>query len=163
MGKFSFTAIALLCSVLSFADDLQGKVVAVIDGNTLQIAYQNNQTHVVQLIGIDSPELSQAYGEESKKYLEKIALGKKVTVNIEGKDRRGNPLAVVMVNGKRDLRVDLLEEGLAWTSEKNPLPELEKCRTRAENKAMGLWKQDNPTPPWTYRRKQSMMEPKTSY
>ena len=163
MGKILLTVMAYFLSTAAFALDLQGKVVAVLDGNTLQIVCQNDQTHVIQLIGIDSPELSQEYGEESKKYLEKIALGKKVTVSIEGKDRRGNPLAVVMINGKRDLRVDLLEEGLAWTSEKNPLPELEKCRTRAENKAMGLWKQDNPTPPWTYRRKQSMMEPKTSY
>ena len=163
MGKLTLGAIAVFFSAAAFADDLQGTVVAVIDGNTLQIVCQNDQTHVIQLVGIDSPELSQEYGQESKKYLEKIALGKKVTVSIEGKDRRGNPLAVVMVNGKRDIRVDLLEEGLAWTSEKNALPELEKCRTRAENKEIGLWKQSNPTPPWTYRRQQSMLEPKTSY
>ena len=163
MVKLILSALAVFFSAAGFAVELEGKVVAVIDGNTLQIVCQNDQTHIIQLMGIDSPELSQEYGQESKKYLEKIALGKKVTVSIEGKDRRGNPLAVVMVNGKRDLRVDLLEEGLAWTSEKNPLPDLEKCRTRAENKAMGLWRQDNPTPPWTYRRQQSMMEPKTSY
>jgi endonuclease YncB( thermonuclease family) len=163
MDKLILGAIAVLFSAACLANDLEGKVVAVIDGNTLQIVCQNDQTHVIQLVGIDSPELSQEYGQESKKFLERIALGKKVTVSIEGKDRRGNPLAVVMVNGKRDIRVDLLEEGLAWTSEKNALPELEKCRTRAENKAIGLWKQNNPTPPWTYRRQQSMLEPKTSY
>ena len=163
MDKLTFAAMAVFFSVAAIANDLQGTVVAVIDGNTLQIVCQNDQTHVIELVGIDSPELSQEYGKESKEYLEKIALGKKVTVSIEGKDRRGNPLAVVMVNGKRDIRVDLLEEGLAWTSEKNTLPELEKCRTRAENKAIGLWKQSNPTPPWTYRRQQSMLEPKTSY
>ena len=162
MGKILLIVTAFFLSTAAIALDLQGKVVAVLDGNTLQIVCQNYQTHVIQLIGIDSPELSQEYGEESKKYLEKIALGKKVTVSIEGKDRRGNPLAVVMVNGKRDLRVELLEEGLAWTSEKNPRPELEACRTRAENKGIGLWKQNNPTPPWTHRRQQSMLEPKTS-
>lgn len=163
MGKMVLSLMAVFLSAAVLADDLEGKVIAVIDGNTLQIACQNDQSHTIQLFGIDSPELSQDYGEESKKYLEKIALGKKVTVRIEGKDRRGNPLAVVMVNGKRDLRVDLLEEGMAWTSEKNPLPELEACRTRAETKGLGLWKQNNPTPPWTHRRQQSMLEPKTSY
>ena len=162
MRKLILGVMAAVLSVAAFADKLQGKVVAVIDGNTLQIVCQNDLTHIVQLMGIDSPELSQEFGEDSKKYLEKIALGKKVTVSIEGKDWRGNPLAVVMVNGKRDLRVELLDKGLAWTSEKNPLPDLEKCRMRAENKAMGLWKQSNPTPPWTYRRQQSMLEPKTS-
>ena len=162
MNKLILTILAISLSAASFANDLHGKVVAVIDGNTLQIVCQNDETHIVQLMGIDSPELSQEYGEQSKKYLEKIALGKKVRVRIEAKDWRGNPLAVVMVSGKRDLRIKLLEEGLAWTSEKNPLPVLEKCRKRAENKAMGLWKQSNPTPPWTYRRQQSMLEPKTS-
>ena len=144
------------------ANDLQGKVVTVIDGNTLQILCNNDETHVVQLIGIDSPELSQEYGEESKERLEKIVLGKKVTISIQGKDRRGNPLAVVLVNGKKDPRVELLEEGLAWTAEKNPLADLEACRTRAQLKGVGLWKQNNPTPPWTHRRQQSMLEPKTS-
>lgn len=163
MDKVIFVVLALFVSVASLANDLEGKVVAVIDGNTLQIVCQDDQTHVVQLAGIDSPELSQEYGAESKEYLEKIALGKKVTVSIEGKDRRGNPLAVVMVNGSKDLRVELLEEGLAWTAEKNPLPDLEACRSRAEIKGIGLWKQDKPTPPWTYRRQQSMLEPKTSY
>jgi endonuclease YncB( thermonuclease family) len=55
-----------------------------------------------------------------KKFLEKMVLGKKVTMSIKGKDWRGNPLAVVLVNGKKDPRVELLEEGLAWTAEKNP-------------------------------------------
>ena len=162
MGRISLSIIVLVISTAALAEDLQGKVIGVLDGNTLQIVCEQNQTHVVQLIGIDSPELLQEYGEESKKYLEKIALGKIVTVRIEGKDRRGNPLAIVMVNGKRDLRVELLEEGLAWTSEKNPQPDLEACRTRAENKGLGLWKQNNPTPPWIFRRQQSMLEPKTS-
>src|SRR4030095_14142890 len=130
MDKLIFSVMALFISAISLANDLEGKVVAVIDGNTLQIVCQDDQTHIVQLAGIDSPELSQEYGEVSKEYLEKIALGKKVTVSIEGKDRRGNPLAVVMVNGRKDLRIELLEEGLAWTAEKNPLPELEACRNR---------------------------------
>jgi endonuclease YncB( thermonuclease family) len=99
MVKLMLSAVAVFFAAAGFAADLEGKVVAVIDGNTLQIVCQNNQTHIIQLIGIDSPELSQEYGQESKKYLEKIALGKKVTISIEGKDRRGNPLAVVMVNG----------------------------------------------------------------
>ena len=161
MRKLIFSLMALFSSAIVFADDLAGKVITVIDGNTVQILC-NNETHTVQLIGIDSPELSQEYGEASKKFLEKMVLGKKVTMSIKGKDWRGNPLAVVLVNGKKDPRVELLEEGLAWTAEKNPAPDLEACRTRAQQKGIGLWKQSNPTPPWTYRRQQTMLEPKTS-
>ena len=152
----------LFSSAIVFANDLQGKVVTVIDGNTIQILCKNDETHTVQLVGIDSPELSQEYGEESKRLLEKIVLGKKVTISFKGKDWRGNPLAEVLVNGKKDPRVELLEEGLAWTAEKNPLPDLEAYRTRAQQKGLGLWKQSNPTPPWTHRRQQTMLQPKTS-
>ncbi|HEX6892765.1 MAG TPA: thermonuclease family protein [Chryseolinea sp.] len=162
MRKLIYSIMVLFSSAIVFADDLQGKVVTVIDGNTLQVLCKDNEIHTVQLIGIDSPELSQEYGEESKKLLEKIVLGKKVTVTIQGKDWRGNPLAIVLVNGKKDPRVELLEEGLAWTAERNPLPDLEACRTRAQQKSLGLWKQSNPTPPWTHRRQQTMLQPKTS-
>ena len=162
MYKFIFSALAFFSSAIAVADDLQGKVVTVIDGNTLQILCQNDETHTVRLLGIDSPELSQEYGEESRKHLERIVLGRKVTVTFKGKDWRGNTLAVVLVNGKKDPRVELLDEGLAWTAEKNPTPDLEACRTRAQQKGVGLWKQSNPTPPWTYRRQQTMLQPKTS-
>jgi len=162
MHNFIFSTMVLFSSAIVFANDLQGKVVTVIDGNTIQILCKNDETHTVQLVGIDSPELSQEYGEESKRLLEKIVLGKKVTISFKGKDWRGNPLAEVLVNGKKDPRVELLEEGLAWTAEKNPLPDLEAYRTRAQQKGLGLWKQSNPTPPWTHRRQQTMLQPKTS-
>ncbi|HMG89176.1 MAG TPA: thermonuclease family protein [Chryseolinea sp.] len=162
MHKLIFSTMVLFSSAIVFANDLQGKVVTVIDGNTIQILCKNDETHTVQLVGIDSPELSQEYGEESKRLLEKIVLGKKVTISFKGKDWRGNPLAEVLVNGKKDPRVELLEEGLAWTAEKNPLPDLEAYRTRAQQKGLGLWKQSNPTPPWTHRRQQTMLQPKTS-
>jgi endonuclease YncB( thermonuclease family) len=114
------------------------------------------------LAGIDSPELTQEYGEKAKKYLEKMLLEKKVIVHFQGKDRKGNKLAVVLLKGEIDARIELLKEGLAWTSEKDPLPELEVHRTEAQEKGRGLWKEENPTPPWTYRRQQSMLQPKSS-
>jgi micrococcal nuclease len=142
--------------------DINGKVTSVIDGNTLEISGEDKQTHKILLAGIDSPELGQEYGDRAKQFLEKIILEKKVTVQLTGKDRHGNHLAVVLINGKVDVRIELLKEGLAWTSEKNPLVELESYRTTAQRKGRGLWKQESPVPPWTYRRQQSMMQAKSS-
>ncbi len=155
-------AFGILVSVDAFAiDDVTGKVIAVIDGNTVEVSGGDNQVHKVLLIGIDSPELGQEYGEKAKKFLEKIILEKNVTVQFKGKDRVGNYLAIVMINGKVDVRVELLKEGLAWTSEKNPLEDLETYRTLAQRKGRGLWKENSPVPPWTYRREQTMMQPKS--
>lgn len=143
-------------------NEVTGKVVKVFDGNTVEVAGDDNQTHKVILVGIDCPELGQNFGESAKNFLERKILQKKVTVKFQGKDRWGNQLALVMINGDVDPRIDLLKEGLAWTSEKNPHPDLEPHRTKAEEKGKGLWDDENPTPPWTYRRQQTMLQPKSS-
>jgi len=158
---FSTLAVAML-SGLAMADDVKGKVIAVIDGNTLQVADNADQIHNILLIGIDSPELGQEFGQEARQFLEKMILGKHVTITFQGKDRLGNALAVVKINGKKDPRLELLKEGLAWTAEKNPLADLESYRSSAQLKGKGLWKQDNPTPPWIYRREQTMLQRKSS-
>jgi len=148
------TMAAMMLSGGVMANDVEGKVIAVIDGNTLQVAGNDNQTHNVLLMGIDSPELDQEFGLDAKKCLEKMTLGKHVSVTFKGWDRFGNVLAEILVNGKKDPRIQLLKEGLAWTAEKNPLPHLESYRSSAQLKGKGLWKQDNPTPPWIYKREQ---------
>lgn len=78
-----------------------------------------------------------------------------------GKDRWGNQQATIIMNGI-DIRVELLKEGLAWTAERSPLPELESVKEQARQNTKGLWKQDNPIPPWVYRRQQTMMQVKGS-
>jgi micrococcal nuclease len=163
MRKLFFsTMIAMMLTTLAIANDVKGKVIAVIDGNTLQVQGSDNQTYNILLAGIDSPELGQDFGPEAKKFLEKMILGKNVTVSFKGKDRLGNSLAEVRINGKKDPRLELLKEGLAWTEEKNPLPDLETQRSWAQSKNKGLWKRDNPTPPWIYRREQTMLQRKSS-
>lgn len=151
-----------LFSLRAHADDVAGKVTSIVDGNTIEVVSKNNQIHRVLLSGIDSPELDQEYGEQAKKFLEKILLKKDVIVQFKGKDRFGNYLAVVMINGRVDARVKILKEGLAWTSENNPPEDLESYKTWAQRKGKGLWKQKNPVSPWTYRRQQSMAQAKSN-
>lgn len=138
-----------------------GKVVAVIDGNTIEVLSKDNESYKIVLEGVDSPELTQEYGMEAKRYLEKILLKKDVNVQFKGKDRKGNHIAVVL-KGEVDPRIELLKQGLAWTSEKDPIPNLENYRTTAQQQGKGLWREENPIPPWIYRRQQSMMQPKSS-
>ncbi|WP_333819062.1 thermonuclease family protein [Ohtaekwangia sp.] len=164
MKTIKITLLLLFVSLASTMayDTVTGKVTAVIDGNTLEVTADNNEIHKVMLAGIDCPEITQEFGEQARQYLEKLTLNKKVTVNFTGKDRWGNYLGIVLIKGSVDPRVDLLKEGLAWTAERNPDPEFEAHRARAQEKGKGLWKDNNPTPPWTYRREQSMMEAKSS-
>lgn len=160
---FMVGVIGILNPAITHANnDVSGTVISVIDGNTVEVSNGEKEKHKLLLFGIDSPELGQEYGDQAKEFLKKLMLNKTVTIQFKGKDRHGNYLAVVMVNGMVDPRVELLKEGLAWTEETNPLLELESYRTVAQEKGLGLWEQKNPTPPWTYRRQQTMKQPKTS-
>lgn len=143
-------------------DDIIGTVISVIDGNTVEVQSTSKDKYKVVLAGIDCPELAQQYGTEAKKYLEKLALKKTVTLQLKGKDRNGNHIAILLLNGDDDLRVELLKQGLAWTSEKGSNADLDPYRSWAQQKKKGLWQEENPTPPWTYRRQQSMREAKSS-
>ena len=167
-AKKTFYWYAVACVLISTSaradEEVDAKVTAVLDGNTIQISCfcENSDVRKVSLVGIDGPELGQEFGEEARKFLEKMILQKDVKVQFQGKDRFGNYLAVVKINGKVDPRIELLKSGFAWTSEKNPSEALERYRLDAQQKKRGLWKQENPVPPWTYRRQQSMLRPKSS-
>ena len=141
---------------------LNGKVTSVIDGNTFEMIADDNELYKIMLFGIDCPELGQEFGEKAKKSLEKMILDKKVNVNIQGKDRWGNRLGIVLIEGTIDPRYDLLEAGLAWTAERDPIQELEVIMEKAREKGKGLWKEQDPTPPWIYRRQQTLTQLKSS-
>lgn len=154
--------VLVLCANWLFANEiLNGRVTSVIDGNTLEVVTGSNESYRVVLQGIDSPELGQEFGEEAKLHLEQMILSKEIVIEMKGKDRWGNYVAIVFVNDV-DLRVDLLSRGLAWAAEKGSVAALKDIENRARSRNIGLWEQQDPTPPWVYRRQQTMLEAKGS-
>jgi micrococcal nuclease len=163
MKKAMSLNLMLLVSFMSLAtEQITGRVVSVIDGNTLEVMGDDHEMYKILLHGIDCPELDQEFGITARKMLERLVLEKEVLVIIQGKDRLGNRLGIITVNGKSDPRFELLNEGLAWTSEKNPIEELEGIKDKARENSKGLWQEQNPTPPWIFRRQQTMMQFKSS-
>ncbi len=49
-------------SIAAAADTLTGKVVKVVDGDTLYVLDANYKEHKIRLAGIEAPERKQAYG-----------------------------------------------------------------------------------------------------
>lgn len=159
--SIAITILSLCTTVLLANEILSGKVTSVVDGNTLEVITGANESYRIVLQGIDCPELGQEFGEEARLHLEKMILLKEIVVEMKGKDRWGNYVAIVFVNDI-DLRVDLLTRGLAWVAEKGAMAALKDIEARARNRNIGLWENDNPTPPWIYRRQQSMLATKGS-
>jgi micrococcal nuclease len=151
----------LLCSLTAQPQTIHAEVIAVIDGNTLQVSSNDDESYLIILLGIDCPELMQDFGKDAKSFTESRLLHEQVVVHIYGKDRYKNYIGVALTMDSTDVRVTLLEEGLAWTSERNPISDLEAIRTEAASEKRGLWIYGDPTPPWIYRRQNSMSAPKS--
>ena len=50
------------CGSTACADEIEGCVIRVADGDTVTIVTKSGTKHRIRLAGIDAPESSQAYG-----------------------------------------------------------------------------------------------------
>jgi endonuclease YncB( thermonuclease family) len=151
----------LVAAMVSAANTITGKVVEVIDGNTLMVRAGAEQYRLV-LLDIDCPDQGQAYAEAAAQHTRKALQGKTVTVTLAGKDRWGNYTGMVYLKSGKDFRHELVSLGMAWVSEKCTEAQLHTLQQQAQKEKRGLWADESPTPPWVYRRQQSMMTPKSS-
>ena len=158
MKKLAFLCL-LFFTLVSFAEELIGKVIKVSDGDTITVLDSNNQKHKIRLKGIDAPESQQAFGDISTQSLSELVYDKEVFVNWDKKDKYYRILGKVIVDG-RDANYEQLKKGLAWyykQYEKDLSDEDKKRYSEAEewarNYTEGLWADSNSIPPWEFRRK----------
>ena len=138
---------------------LKGRIVSVHDGDTVTLLDRNWKSHRIRLSGIDAPEIghgrdqpSQPFGQASKQSLAELAFGKEADAVCEQTDRYGRQLCTLYVYG-RNINIEQIRRGMAWAYEQYsiaPTYHLEQAEARAYRR--GLWRDDNPLPPWTYRR-----------
>ena len=158
-----FLLFGIVCQSHASTDEFVARVARVVDGNTFEIVGPEDEMEILVLAGIDCPDLGQPFAGLATRTLEKLILDKELKVLLQGRNRWGQGIAIVtIVSNGVDPRIEILSKGLAWTSEKDPVAALETIRRQAEQEGKGLWKDQAPTPPWIYRRQQSMMQPKSS-
>ena len=144
-------ALSLTASLPSFAgDSFTGKVRWVSDGDTLVVASRGRNI-VVQIAGIDAPELSQEFGEAARDFLAEILQKQRVTVEVlETKENRSVVARLTLAGD--DVATTLIERGYAWAAEGASgagLKEAEKIARAAKD---GLWASSEPKPPWEFRK-----------
>lgn len=133
-------------------------MVKVIDGDSLQVGH-NGKIHEIRLYGIDTPEYRQAYSNKAKQFTRRLAHKEVVTVEEKDVDRYGRIVALVVSRGKLVNR-ELVREGLAWYYPKycrdQPLcGELKRLEGRSRKERRGIWQDENPVPPWEWKRRQN--------
>ncbi|MFC3393536.1 thermonuclease family protein [Brenneria rubrifaciens] len=149
--KSYLLAVILLFSLPGLAATLNGKVVKVVDGDTL-IVRQSGINHRIRLLGIDAPEYRQPYGKNARRTLERKIGGKWVTVRYEAKDRYARYLGTVYY-WNNNINLALLRTGQAWVYKYNRNNrELMRHENAARRQRLGLWRQTYPQSPWVYRR-----------
>ena len=158
MKKLVFFCL-LFFTILSFAEELIGKVIKVSDGDTITVLDSNNQKHKIRLKGIDAPESQQVYGDISTQSLAELVYDKEVLVTWDKKDKYYRILGKVIVDGM-DANYVQLKKGLAWyykQYEKDLSDEDKQKYSEAEewarNYTEGLWTDSKSIPPWEFRHK----------
>lgn len=146
--------LALVLAPLS-AHAWTGSVLAVRDGDTLTICYGDTALDV-RLYGIDAPEAEQPYGVDSTAYLRSLLpVGAEVAILSFGEDRYGRLVALVRHNGTV-INGLMIKAGLAWVYPQycraHFCQSWRKAQKAARADSGGLWRDENPTPPWVWRK-----------
>lgn len=117
-----------------------------MDGDSLVLTLQNGRSEEVRLIGLDTPELEQEWGEAAREYSRRFCGGGRLELALdkEQRDRYGRLLAYVWRDGKM-LNEALLEAGLAVTLPVKPntvfAQRFRAAQERAQAGQRGFWAQ----------------------
>ena len=127
------------------------KVDRVIDGDTIVLMDRTR----VRLEGIDAPERDQPYGPVATAALEYM-VGRAIYYVETDEDRYERMLATLYHSKEGyNINASLVCAGFAWWYERyapdNQL--LEGCQREAREAPKGLWEDDDPMPPWEWRRR----------
>jgi|1048.fasta_scaffold26818_3 endonuclease YncB( thermonuclease family) len=142
-------------------------VVACNDGDTCRLKASDNTQIKVRLVGIDAPEMGkkskrkqkegQSGGLEAKDFLNKLVVGKTVTLRSYGADAYGRNLAEIIVeNEPANLR--MVSEGLAEVYRGKPpkgfnLQPYLTAQEDAVKSKKGIWKNEQYESPKDFRKR----------
>ncbi|MDK2869099.1 MAG: micrococcal nuclease [Pyrococcus sp.] len=152
-----------LSGCINRENNIQGKVVEVIDGDTVYVKLESGEKVKVRLVGIDAPELEEElmrpgeygnitntscllkYAKIAKDYLKNLTLGKEVVLVIDkyqGKqDKYGRLLAYLYLDAT-DVNELMVEKGLARVFYEKKFEKIKEYLEKEEiarEKRYGLW------------------------
>lgn len=130
---------------------LAHQVIGIADGDTLTLLIDKKPLKI-RLANIDAPEKAQAFGERSKQALSDLCFGKDASYEAQDIDRYGRTVAVLTCDGVQANRAQV-ERGMAWVYPKyNTDPSLPELQGQAKMERRGMWRDDDPVPPWEFRK-----------
>lgn len=145
-----------VCS--SFAARLNGRVIGIIDGDTVDLLVDGPETIRVRVAGVDAPESRQAFGGVAKHRLSDLVFSHPVVVEWTKRDRYGRVVGKI-VNSQGDVGLLLVRDGLAWHYKKYQLEQsyedrrlYDQAERSARARRIGIWSDPNAMSPWDFRK-----------
>ena len=140
---------------LKFPKEFQGKVIAVKDGDTIEVLFENSPI-TIRFAHIDCPEIKkhQPFAQAAKKFTSDLCFGQIVTVENNGEhDRYKRLIAVIITDKNENVNKELVKAGLAWHFLKYSTDtSYDNLEAIARQSKIGLWADENPTSPWEWRK-----------
>lgn len=138
---------------------LEGTVVGVADGDTITVLDAEHQQYKIRFAFIDAPEKAQPFGQAAKKALSDKLYRQQVRVDVLERDKYGRNVGRVWL-GEQDVNLGQVADGYAWhyqyyarkTQSRDEFQHYSAAEQQAREKRLGLWQDDSPTPPWSFRR-----------
>ena len=132
---------------------LEGRVVAIADGDTLTLLTTENTQVKIRLAQVDTPEKGQPYANRSRQVLGDLVFGKNIQVAVVDTDRYGRTVGRVSV-GELDVASELVSSGAAWVYRRYATDDsLYSLEDNARKQGRGLWglPESQQVPPWEWR------------
>lgn len=166
--KTLLCALALAASGAAWAGAVDGRVAAIVSGDTLQVDVPGHGQWRVRLAWVAAPARRQEHGEASRSSLGALAAGR--AVRLENPRAAGGewsaqvrvaPPSARCGNAECPPTLDLglaqIERGMAWHDRRQsgqPEPaatDYAQAEFAAKIRRLGLWAGKNPSPPWEWR------------
>ena len=129
---------------------VEHRVKRIVDGDTV---YLKDGTKV-RLHGIDTPERDQPYGKQATRNLDKL-IGRTVFVVERDTDRYGRLVGTLYTPEGVNVNLEMVCNGSAWWYSRYAKNNraMASCQGEAKEAGLGLWADDDPMPPWEWRRR----------
>ena len=143
-----------VCAWVMPAQAWQGVVTHVSDGDTLWVQpLRGGKVQKVRLLGIDAPEICQAWGPQARAALHAALQGQVVEVHGRAHDNYGRLLAQLSRQGQ-DVGAWMVEQGHAWSySFKRHAGAYDAQQAMAQNQRLGLFADAQAVQPRWFRKR----------
>ncbi|MCF6280872.1 MAG: thermonuclease family protein [Candidatus Polarisedimenticolaceae bacterium] len=133
----------LLLTTQTQAAKLEGRVLNILSGDTLEIIATNQRSYIIQLNGIESPKTDTTAGRVAKKHLAMLVAGKQLIINYHNIGRKGVLFGTIELGGS-DINLRQISDGMArvipkvLSAQKRSLYQTRELKARQEKR--GIWR-----------------------